>query len=306
MPTSHGGVAGGLLLAFLGVLAFSFTLPMTKWALDGFDPVVIAVGRAAAAGLVAVVVLAATHAPRPPRTALAALLVTAAGVVVGFPLLTTIALRSTTSTHAAVVIAGLPIATAVLAVARAGERVSRAFWLASGAGTAAVVAFALTRGGAEGGSLVADLLLLGAVVAAAVGYVEGAVLSRAMPGWQVVSWVLVVSLPLTVPATVAFGLATAPDHDPTPRAMAGFAYLAMISMYVGFFLWYAGLARAGVARGGQVQLLQPLLTLLWSVLLLGEVVTWPTLAAAVAVIGCVVWTQRTRAPGAAQVAAPEG
>jgi drug/metabolite transporter (DMT)-like permease len=224
------------------------------------------------------------------------MLLTASGIVVGFPLLTTLALRTTTSAHAAVVIAALPIATAVFAVLRAGERVSGGFWLASGAGTVAVVAFALSRGGAAGGGLVADLLLLGAVAAAAFGYVEGAVLARVMPGWQVVSWVLVVSLPVTVPVTALLFAVSGGSHQVTTKSLVGLAYLALVSMYVGFFFWYAGLARAGVARAGQVQLLQPLLTLLWSVLLLGEVVTWETLAAAVAVLACVVWTQRARPP----------
>ncbi|MEZ5116358.1 MAG: DMT family transporter [Candidatus Nanopelagicales bacterium] len=293
MPTDPR-VRRGLVLAFLGVLAFSFTLPMTKIALQGFDAVVIAFGRAAIAGVVAAVVLLALRVRPPSRSMLRPLLLSALGVVVGFPLLTTLALRSTTSAHAAVVIAGLPIATAVFAVLRAGERVSRSFWWASTTGTAAVIVFALTRGGATGAGLVPDLLLLGAVAAAAFGYVEGALLSRAMPGWQVVSWMLVVSLPVTVPVTVALQWRSAPDHSIDASALLALLYLALFSMYVGFFWWYAGLAAAGVARAGQMQLLQPLLTLLWSVLLLGETVGWPTLLAAAVVLVCVGWTQRAR------------
>lgn len=301
-----GPAASGVLLAFLGVLAFSLTLPMTKWALAGFDPTVIAMARAAVAGLVAVAVLGLARVRWPGRAMLVPLLVTASGIVVGFPLLTTVALQHTTSAHAAVVIAGLPIATAVLAVARAGERVSPAFWAASGIGTVAVVVFALTRGGASGGTLAADLLLLGAVAAAAVGYVEGAVLTRRLPGWQVVSWVLVISLPLTVPVTGALLVKTGSEHAVTGQSLVGLAYLSLISMYVGFFWWYAGLARAGVARAGQVQLLQPPLTLVWSVLLLGETVGWETAVAAGVILAAVVWTQRVRPPASAGTVPAEG
>jgi drug/metabolite transporter (DMT)-like permease len=274
---------------------FSFTLPVTKIALRGYEPVVIAMGRAALAGVVAAVVLAAARVPRPRREEVRPLLLIGLGVVVGFPVLTTIALQSTTSARAAVVIAGLPIATAVLGVVRAGEHPSRQFWYAAVSGTVALTFFALSRGGASGGDLVADLLLLGAVLAAAYGYVEGAVLSRSMPGWQVISWVLVLALPLTLTATAVIGVVVDSDRSPTAQSSVALLYLALVSMYLGFFAWYAGLHRAGVTRASQVQLLQPLLTLLWSVLLLGETVGPATVVAAFAVLGCVVWTQRTRA-----------
>ncbi len=298
-------VTRGLVLAFAAVVMFSFTLPVTKVALTGFDPVVIAMGRAVIAGIVAAIVLRMARVTWPGRAALRPFLAIGLGIVIGFPVLTTIALQSTTSAHAAVVIAGLPIATAVLAVLRAGEHPPRAFWLASLAGTAALIAFAFTRGGAGGGDLVADLLLLGAVLAAAFGYVEGAVMTRSMPGWQVVSWVLVVMLPVTVVTTTVAGVIEDGPAVADPDAVAALLYLALISMYLGFFAWYAGLNSAGVARASQVQLLQPLLTLLWSTLLLGEVVGWPTIVAAGAVLACVVWTQRARPASSANVVAPE-
>jgi drug/metabolite transporter (DMT)-like permease len=298
-------VRTGILLALTGVVLFSFTLPFTKIALRGYDPVVIAMGRAAIAGVVAGVALRLAGARWPGPTALRPLLGIGLGVVVGFPVLTTTALQSTTSAHAAVVIAGLPIATAVLGVVRAGEHPSRSFWYAAVSGTVALAVFALSRGGASGGDLVADLLLLGAVLAAAYGYVEGAVLSRRMPGWQVISWVLVVMLPVTVTASAVSWAASTSGRAPTGESTAALLYLALVSMYLGFCAWYAGLHRAGVARASQVQLLQPLLTLLWSVLLLGEAVGLLTILAAVAVLACVVWTQRARAVPAGDDLAPE-
>ncbi len=299
-------VRRGLVLALAGVVMFSFTLPFTKIALRGYDPAVIAMGRAAVAGAVAGLVLSATRVGWPGRAAVRPLLGIGLGVVVGFPVLTTVALQSTTSAHAAVVIAGLPIATAVLGVVRTGEHPARSFWLAAVCGTVALAGFALSRGGASGGGLIADLLLLGAVLAAAYGYVEGAVLARRMPGWQVISWVLVVMLPVTVVASVVSWATSNTGRSPTATSTVALLYLALVSMYLGFFAWYAGLHRAGVARASQVQLLQPLLTLAWSVVLLGESVGPATVIAAFAVLGCVVWTQRARAATAAEHVALEG
>lgn len=305
-PTA-GSVSGtrvgeGLVLALVGVVIFSFTLPMTKVALPGYDPVEIAMGRAAIAGVVAVGALALARARWPGRQAVRPLLGIGLGVVVGFPVLSTTALQWTTSAHAAVVISSLPIATAVLGALRTGQHASRGFWAAACCGTLALVVFAITRGGASGADLRADLLLFGAVLAAAYGYVEGAVLSRSMPGWQVISWVLVLMLPVTVVAMLVAALVDPPS--PAPGATAALLYLALFSMYLGFFAWYAGLHRAGVARASMVQLLQPLLTLLWSVLMLGEQVGWSTVVAAVAVLACVVWTQRARSRSRSAPTAP--
>ncbi len=290
-------VVPGLILAAAAVVMFSFTLPVTKVALRGYDPWSIGMGRAAIAGLVALAVLRLARVAWPGRAYARPLFLTGLGIVIGFPMLTTVALQSTTSAHAAVVIAGLPIATAVLSVFRGGEHPSRGFWVAAMSGTVALAAFAFTRGGAAGGDLVADVLLLAAVLAAAYGYVEGALLTRAMPGWQVISWVLVVMLPLTLPLSILGvmlpgGAGTTSGWGPTLALL----YLALVSMYVGFFAWYAGLHRAGVARASQVQLLQPVLTLIWSVLLLGETVGVWTVVAALTVLACVVGTQRAR-PG---------
>ena len=190
----------------------------------------------------------------------------------------------------------MPLTTALSALQRTHERVSRQFWLAAGTGTAALLAFALSRGGAD---LVADALLACAVVASSWCYVEGASLTRTMPRWQVISWVVVLALPITVPASAAIWPATHDRHDPTAGAWTSLVLLGVSSMYLAFFAWYRGLALAGIARGGQVQQLQALLTLAWSTLLLREHVTRVTMLAAAAVIVCVLWSQRARLPAQA-------
>lgn len=292
----------GLLLAFVGVLAFSFSLPFTVWALESFDPFLTATGRAVIAGVVAVGVLFLRRVPWPDRRLIKPLLYTMAGAVFGWPILIALALQRTTSAHAAVIAAVMPLVTAVIAVLRAKEHVARQFWIAAALGTAGLIVFALLRGGGEGGDFLADLLIAGAVVASSWCYVEGAVLTRVMPGWQVISWVVVLALPVTIPASViiiALGGVTTPI---TTQAVVGMALLGLSSMYLAFFAWYRGLADAGVARGGQVQQLQALLTLLWSAWLLGEQVTWGTVVAALFVVACVAWAVRVRTP---TVVAPE-
>lgn len=283
---------GGLGLAALGVLAFSFTFPATVLALDGLDPYLIGVGRAGLATLLAALALLAVRAAPPRRAQLPGLAVAGLGVVFGFPVLSTLALhRGASASHGAVVIGLLPAATAVLAVFRAGERPPRAFWLASGAGAVCVTAFAVIRG--AGTFTGADLLLIGALLAGAIGYAEGGRLAREMPGWRVISWALVLTGPISVPLTLWL-LASSHPHW-TARAITGFLYVSGVSMFLGFFAWYAGLGRAGIARASQVQLAQPLLTLVWAALLLGEPLDPLTALAAAAVLGCVAQTQRTRA-----------
>ena len=285
--------------ALLGVVLFSFSVPLTKIAVEGFDPFLTATGRAAIAGALAVVLVAWRRVPRPPRDQLRPLLLTMLGAVFGWPILLALALQRTTAAHAAVIAAFMPLTTALIAVLRTRERVSWQFWVAAGAGTAALLAFALSRGGAEGGDLVADALVACAVVASSWCYVEGASVTKAMPGWQVISWVVVLALPITVPASAAIWRLTHAHYDPTAGAWTSLVLLGVSSMYLGFFAWFRGLALAGIARGGQVQQLQALLTLLWSALLLREHVTRVTVLAAVSVIVCVVWAQRARVPAEA-------
>jgi drug/metabolite transporter (DMT)-like permease len=277
--------------AALGVLAFSFTLPATSWALRGFGPYSIGVGRAALAAFLAAVALRLMRPVRPRGAQWVSLGVVAGGVVFGFPVLSTLALdHGSSAAHAAVVVGLLPVVTAILAVARAGERPSWAFWAASVAGAACVVAFTLRDG--PGRFSAADVLLFGALVTAGLGYAEGGRLARGMPGGAVVSWALVLAAPVTIPATAVLYVAEPPRWSLT--AAAGLAYLATVSMFLGFFAWYSGLARAGVARASQVQLAQPLLTLSWSRLLLGEHAGASTVLAAAGVLVCVLLAQRAR------------
>jgi drug/metabolite transporter (DMT)-like permease len=279
----------GLLLAGLGVALFSFSLPATRLAVADLDPWFVAFGRAAVAAVLAAAVLLAVRPPRPTGAQWRSLAIVVVGVVVGFPTLTSLALRDVDAAHGAVVIGLLPAATAVFAVVRAGERPSAGFWAAAGAGLLVVVGFVAGSEGL-GGLEAADLELLLATVVCALGYAEGAVLARVLGGPQTICWALVLAAPLTI----AVALATAPDGGVGTHAWLGFAYVSAISMFLGFFAWYAGLARGGVARAGQVQLLQAPLTLALAAAVLGEHVSWATAACAVAVLGSVAATQRAR------------
>jgi drug/metabolite transporter (DMT)-like permease len=285
----------GLAWAFTGVVMFSFSVPLTKEAVGGFSPFLTATGRAVLAGLLAAVLLAARRAPLPPVQQRRPLVFTMLGAVFGWPILLALALERTTSAHVAVIAAFMPLTTALIAVLRTHERVTWQFWAAAGTGTAALVVFALSRAGGND-DLVADLLVVGAVLASSWCYVEGATVTRAMPGWQVISWVVVLALPLTVPLSAALWWFTHDSYSPSGTEWLSVVLLGVSSMYLGFFAWYRGLSLAGIARGGQVQQLQALLTLLWSALFLGEHVTPPTVLVALTVIGSVVWAQRARVP----------
>lgn len=234
------------------------------------------------AGLLAALVLAATRQPLPHARQWARLLVVAAGVVLGFPLLTSYALTEVPASHGAVVIALLPAATAVLAVLRAGERPVRAFWLFSALGAGAAVSFAAVQGGGISHVHRADLLLFAGVVLCATGYAEGGLLTREIGSWQTISWALVAALPVMGVLT-AISVAQAPPAG-SARDWACFAYLATTSMYLGFFAWYRGLAIGPMAQVSQVQLVQPLLSITWAALLLGEAITTATFVGGVAVI----------------------
>jgi drug/metabolite transporter (DMT)-like permease len=276
----------------LGVLAFSFSLPATRVAVEDLHPTIVGLGRALVAAVLAAALLGVRRERMPDRQDLPRFAVVGVGVVIGFPIFSSIALRELSSAHASVIVGLLPAATAALAVARAGERPGRGFWVAALAGLVAVLAFAATQG--AGGIATADLAVLAAVGLGALGYAEGGALSRRYGGWQVICWALVLTAPVLVPfvavASVADGLEA--DAD----SWLGFAYVALFSMFLGFFAWYRGLALGGVARIGQLQLAQPVLTLAWAALLLGEEITTATVAAAVAVLACVGATQRVRRP----------
>lgn len=285
VPTHHDE-RRGLWLGLLGVVIFALTLPMTRLAVGPADdpqlpPLFVTAGRAAFAGLLSIVYLLAVRAPRPSAAQLPAFAVSALGTVVGFPLFLALALRHVESMHAAVVTGLLPLATALAAALWFRQRPSAGFWACAVAGCALVVAFALVQG--SGRLVMADALLLGAVVSAATGYVAGARLAAQMRAEQVICWVLVLSLPVTLPLTFAAW----PEQPVRTAAWGAFGYVTLFSMWLGFFAWYRGLALGGTVRVSQVQLVQPFLSLLFAVPVLGERLDPATVAFALAVIATV-------------------
>ncbi|MFG2824061.1 DMT family transporter [Kitasatospora sp. NPDC048365] len=281
---------GGTARASLGVLCFSFSFPATVWALDGFGPWSATGLRGVLAALVAGVCLVVRRVPLPARADRLGLLVVAAGCVLGFPLLTTLALTSSSTAHSAVVIGLLPLATAVVSAVRTGARPPRAFWWAAGAGAAVVAAFTLQQ--SSGAPGLADLYLMGALLVCAAGYAEGGRLARRMPGWQVIAWAVVAALPVMV-LTAALGLGAEPVRV-SAHGLLGLLYVGAVSQFGGFVPWYRGMAEIGVPRASQLQLAQPLLTLGWAVLVLGERLPAAAPVAALAVVGCIAATQRIR------------
>jgi drug/metabolite transporter (DMT)-like permease len=284
--------AAGLWWGLLGVAAFSFTVPFTRVAVSGLSPLFIGSGRAVVAAALALVCLAVTRQVLPQGRQWARLAQVGGGVVVGFPLLTSFALTTAPASHGAVLIAVLPAATAAMTVLRGHERPSAAFWVAAGTGAAAALVFASAQGGGLGTLHWADLLLFGAVVAAAIGYAEGGLLARELGAWQTVSWALVFCAPLTVCLTVVSALQETPHG--TPLQWASFAYLGVVSMFLGFFAWYRGLATGPMAQVSQVQLVQPVLSIAWAGLLLGERLSWATILGGVVVILCAGSAVRAR------------
>lgn len=278
----------GLLYGGLGVLIFSLTLPATRVAVADFNPTIVGLGRAVIASVLALALLTMTRQPWPTRPQIASLGVIAAGVIVGFPLLSAWAMRSLPSAHGAIVLGILPLATALAGVVRAGDRPSPFFWVCSVLGSAVVVGFAMLEGAGQVQG--ADWALVGAVVAAALGYAEGGRLSREMGGWQVICWALVLAGPVLL-GPVVWAIA---HHglQGSFTAWLGFGYVSLFSMFIGFFAWYHGLAVGGVARVSQMQLLQPFFTLFASALLLKETITPLTAIAAILVVGIVALGRR--------------
>ena len=282
-------ITKGLWLGLLGTVIFSVTLPMTRLAVGTpeapqMSGLFIALGRAVVAAGLSAVFLLATRAPFPKREDWWPLAATAGGVVFGFPLFTSIAMRYVEAVHAAVIIGALPLATAAVGALLHRQRPSAGFWLCAALGSALVVAFAVLRSGSGGLSIsAADLLLLAAVLCAAVGYGYGARLSQRMQAEHVICWALLLSLPLTLPLA-AFSW---PAGTVKASAWWGFGYVAVFSMWLGFFAWYRGLALGGTVRVSQVQLLQPFMSMLFAVPLLGESLDAVTVGFGLAVIATV-------------------
>ncbi|MEU2334083.1 DMT family transporter [Streptomyces sp. NPDC006654] len=294
-PTGPGTTAPasrrlGTVQAALGVVTFSLTFPATAWGLEGFGPWALVAVRSVLAAAMAGACLLFLRVRAPERRHWAGLAVVAAGVVLGFPMLTTLALETSTTSHAAVVVGLLPLTTALFSALRTGVRPSRTFWAAALAGAAAVLAFTVAQSG--GALTTADGYLFGALVVCAAGYTEGGRLARIMPGWQVIGWALVLCLPLTVPAAVV-----ALSYEPVvwnAHGIAGLLWVAAGSQFLGLMVWYRGMATIGIPKASQLQLAQPLLTLVWSVLLLGEHLTVAAPLTAAAVLVCIAVTQRSR------------
>jgi len=283
--------AGGWVNGFLGVLIFSGSLPATRAAVMDFDPVFLTVARATIAALLGIALLLAAREKLPERGDVPSLVVVAIGVVVGYPLLTALALQHITSAHSIVFVGLLPLATAIFGVLRGGERPRPAFWLFSCVGSALVVGYAVGQG--VSASPTGDMLMLAAIVICGLGYAEGAKLSRRLGGWQVICWALALSLPLMLVLFVA--LAPPSVADVSAPAWLGLAYVSLFSMLIGFVFWYRGLAQGGIAAVGQLQLLQPFFGLALAATLLGEQVSVGMLAVTLAVVACVVGAKRVAA-----------
>lgn len=277
-------------LGGLGVLCFSLTLPATHLAEAGFGSVTVGLGRALVAAVLAGIVLLVRRERIPPRRTWGSLVCVAGGVVVGFPLFSALALEGTPVAHGAIIGGLLPTLTAVGGVLRGGERPHRLFWLSCLAGMMAVLLFAVIQGG--GHLQIGDIWMLAAVGAGAVGYTEGGRLARELGGWRVICWALLLAAPVLL-LPVAWNLVQDGIHS-SLLAWVGFAYVALVSMFLAFFAWYAGLAHGGIARISQLQLLQPLLTIAWAALLLGERLTLLTGASALLVVLCVAIGQWSR------------
>lgn len=284
MQSVGSGWGNGL----LGVIIFSGSLPATRVAVGGFSALFLTSARAVIAALIGAAVLGLLRQARPQRNDLASLAIVSIGVVVGFPLLTALALQHITSAHSIVFIGLLPLSTAIFAVLRGGERPQPLFWLFAVLGSATVAGFALSNGGSA--SITGDLLMVAAIVLCGLGYAEGAALSRRLGGWQVISWALLLAVLLMVPVAIL----TLPStwSGIAAPAWIGLAYVSIFSMFVGFIFWYRGLAIGGIARVGQLQQLQPFFGLALAGLLLHEPVAWSMIAATALVVACVFFARR--------------
>ncbi len=279
---------GGWVSGFIGVTIFAGSLPATRVAVTQLDPFFLTGARAVIAGLLGLALLVLLRQPRPVVAQLPSLALTALGVVVGFPLLTALALQYVTSAHSIVFLGLLPLSTAIFAVLRGGERPRGPFWLFSLAGAACVAGYA-ARGGI-GASVQGDLLMLAAVAVCGMGYAEGAKLARVLGGWQVISWALVLSLPVMLP--LALALRPASFVAITPAVWFSLAYVSLFSMLIGFVFWYRGLALGGTAAVGQLQLFQPFMGLGLAALFLHEEVSAAMLLVTLVAVVCVAGAKK--------------
>lgn len=280
--------ANGWLNGFIGVLLFSGSLPATKLAILGFSPLFLTFARASIAGLLALAALTIFKQKRPNRNQILPLIIVALGVVLGYPLLSALALQHITSAHSIVFVGLLPLAAALFGVWRGGEHPRPLFWLFSIAGSLLVIGYAVAQGLTA--SPVGDLLMLAAIIVCGLGYAEGARLSKTLGGWQVISWALLISLPVMLP--LSFIYMPSGFENINAGAWISLAYVSLFSMFIGFVFWYKGLAQGGVASVGQLQLLQPFFGLALAAFILHEPVSWGMLLVTIGVIACVAGSKR--------------
>ncbi len=279
----------GMLLGMIGIAIFSLTLPATRFITPYFDPIFIGLGRASVAAIFAGIILVIFKQSLPNKQQIKGLAITAFGVVIGFPVLTSWAMETVHASHAGVVIAIMPLLTAIIATLISGERPSKQFWVIGFIGAFIVTSYALLQGNLSVQR--GDLLLLSGSVLGALGYAVGGKLSQQLGGWQVICWVLVLSFPFIIIPT----LLKQPDDlsfIPT-NVWLSFFYLALMSQLIGFFFWYKGLAIGGIARVSQVQLSQPFITIIASIILLGETFDITTLVFAIAVVLVIAISRKT-------------
>ncbi|MGE9311105.1 DMT family transporter [Niabella sp. CJ426] len=280
--------ANGWLNGFIGVLLFSGSLPATKLAILGFSPLFLTFARATIAGLLALAALSIFKQKWPNRNQVIPLIIVALGVVLGYPLLSALALQHITSAHSIVFVGLLPLATALFGVWRGGERPKPLFWLFSIFGSLLVISYAVAQGLTA--SPAGDLLMLAAIVVCGLGYAEGAKLSKTLGGWQVISWALLLALPVMLP--LSFIYMPLGFENVNAGAWTSLAYVSLFSMFIGFVFWYKGLAQGGVASVGQLQLLQPFFGLALAAFILQEQVSWGMLLVTIGVIACVAGSKK--------------
>lgn len=285
---SKSHAVSGLINGFIGVLLFSGSMPATKLAVIEMNPIFVTIARGAIAGILALTVLLLNKEKMPSKEQIIPLLLVSIGCVIGFPLLSTFALQHLTSAHSIVFLGILPLMTAIFAVLRGGERPHPVFWLFSVIGSLLVIGYAAIQGVSV--SLIGNILMLLAVILCGMGYAEGAKLSKTLGGWQVISWALVLSLPLTLPLFYHYF----PENSDaiSVRGWFGLGYISLFSMFIGFIFWYKGLALGGITTVGQLQLLQPFFGLALAAIFLNEKVSIGMLGVTIGVILCVVGTKK--------------
>jgi len=283
----------GWLNGSIGMVIFAGSLPATRIAVQAFEPLFLTFARASIAAIAGGMLLLALRQARPKATDLPALALVAAGVVLGFPLFTALALQHINAARSLVFVGLLPLATAVFALLRGGERPRAPFWFFSMAAATLVTGFTLWQGGQQEGanhSLQGDLLMTAAMLACGLGYAEGGRLARSLGGWQVISWALLLSLPVMLPAAL---LCLPPTFAHVGTAnWAALAYVALCSMWLGFIFWYRGLALGGIAAVGQIQYLQPFIGFALAALLLGEQIHLAMLLTALGAVVCVFFARK--------------